>query len=305
MLSRLPSTELHLIPTEIPDILHHVFKYCESLELCKNICLVCSSWNQVAKHKNIWHFHCDQLWKGKLFIILMAINKRISSPYLAYKISYIDRKRNVISYDELTRIKWNFRLKYRSHHFGDKDITVCQFTKQHVLKLPPFGEFNWKFVKGRFTKWRGKSVYDNDSDDDINKTNFGWIEYMKKYEKEKNRNAKRNRLRKKFENFNRAKVANSLKDGIKQLRRKLSIKKNVVYDDVNNPKMNEEENTAEQQESYILDYREDDDFTIKAPNDDANEGRYIQCNQYPPLHVFRDKDWGFILENKWVIFTSY
>ena len=35
-----------------------------------------------------------------------------------------------------------------------------------------------------------------------------------------------------------------------------------------------------------------------------NYGRWVQVNSYPPLRVFRDDKWRFILENSWVTFTS-
>ena len=80
------------------------------------------------------------------------------------------------------------------------------------------------------------------------------------------------------------------------------MKKNEIeFDKVEDEKKDDENVKKEEDEED----ENENEFVIKAPNNDTNEGRYIQCNQYPPLHVFRDENWGFILENRWVIFTSY
>ena len=325
MLTRLPSSELKIEPTEIPDILLHIFTFCEPLQLCHTLSLVCSTWNNITKHKCLWHKHCTDLWKGKLYIINIAINKRISSPYNAYKISYIDRKRNVISFDELTRIKWNFTMKYRSNHFDENEVILSKFTKDYQLDLPRFGtEFRWKFVNGRFNRWKQYELYDDYCDkhsNDVKHTNYGWIQYIKTNKKQKKKKyiqSTKNKLKQKFIKFDKTKIKNSINSGMKQLRRKLTIKKKSDHNICNDDKKTEEYDKAcEEEEEEVEEKSEQDkgndnesgsdidDFECIAPNGDTNEGRFIQVNQYPPLFVFRDENWGFILENKWVIFTSY
>ena len=289
MLCRLPSTDLDLKALEIPDIVLHIFQYIEALQLCSRMSLVNSMWNTTAKKESVWHQHCQSLWTEKLYIVHIALNKRISSPRQAFKISYIDRNRNVISYDELTSIKWNFQTKYQSNYTRSNEIISCRFTKDFGLELPRFGgDFKWRFVKGRFSKWMNPEFYHQ-----VNKhaqhavnTNYGYTKTIKNIKSQSP--FKQNILKQKFNNFGQNKVANSIKSGIQHLKQKLN-KNNSSYP------INEEHKVEENE----------DDISIQAPNGELNEGRYIQVNHYPPLWVFRDTNWGFILENRWVIFTSY
>merc|ERR1719461_326457 len=150
-----PST-LNVCPMEIDSLLLSVLSYFDPLELSSSIALVSQAWNKlILNNRLIWMYHCDMLWKNKLFITSKAVEMRRTRPSDAFKISYQDRERNVINLQELTSIKWQFRFKNDVQSDDDK-MTVSFMSDGSIIhqNLPSYlgGEFGWKFVKETCTK---------------------------------------------------------------------------------------------------------------------------------------------------------
>lgn len=261
-------------PIETPDTLLCIFRYCEPLQLCHTIACVCRSWRQLAKHKSLWHHHCSSLWQGKLYILSQAINARVCSPLSAFKLSFIDQRRNVITFDELTSIAWKFKAKYRSSHIAPNESISCRFAKDRSLQVPPIGSFHWRLASD-MNHGRYRYSY---QDHLLRDTNPGWFGYRNCYKTKKG-----NRLKLKFQSLQKSKVTTSVRSGIQGLRRRWirsSKKKEGAKDESND---------------------ENKDVTAKAVR-----GRYIVVDQYPPLVVLRNEEhWGYTLENNWVVFTSW
>ena len=214
--------------------INSIFEFCHPLDLCSTICHVSKDWNLlIVNQKALWSQHCDTLWRGKSYILPQATDIQASDPMNAYKISCIDQKRNVITFDELTSIKWHFTFKGWDPRFitGNNDeetIIFGEFHKNGTLTHAPiqFGHrFRWKFIE-YFTK-------------------RSWLnEYLEMSDEE------------------------------------------------------EEEESTDKENVCEYGYLE--------KRIDGRQSRWIQVNNFPPLVVARNpENWGFILQNDHVTFTSY
>mmetsp|Transcript_9032 Transcript_9032/g.8124 ORF Transcript_9032/g.8124 Transcript_9032/m.8124 type:complete len:269 (+) Transcript_9032:1-807(+) len=259
--SNLPSTQMTLNPVEINDLLSYIFLNLTPLELSSTISLVSKAFNQVVfNNKMIWLYYCNLLWKGKFFIIPRAIELKVSKPCDAFKISWIDRERNVINLKELTAMKWRFRIK-KQYSFNlltsniddncgeDKDKMLAKFNTDGSLvhENVDFGgrQFKWKFVSEETTE----ENYDPFS-------------------------------------LKRSRGFSSLNVNEFDINSKNSTNSNVQ--------------TCYGYEHSVCNDDEDD-----ADNISLCKSRWIKVNEFPVLCAFRDENWGWILQNERVIFTSY
>ena len=256
------STKLHISPVQINDILIYIFLNLSPLELSSTISLVSSAWNKlVINNKLLWLFYCDVLWKGKFFIHAQAMKLKQSKPVEAFKMSWLDRQRNVIHFNELTSMKWQFRFKWNVNN-GDKDrhqnaqLMLAQFNIDGTLiheNVDFHREFRWRFIKGPDTQQSDTDTFDN------------------------------------FDNFDRFQLRRTSRfstlnefDILAKKSGNYDIQTNYGYDEY----------------SQFLNNTNQTLFQIC-------KSRWIKVNQFPPLCAFRDNNWGWILENEHVIFTSY
>eukprot|EP01084_Bolivina_argentea_P071496 129970_1 len=195
LLHKLPSVDNNLTPLEIDDILLHVFEFASPLELCSIISYISKHWrNLLVNHKNLWLRFCTTFWKGKFYIISKATEIENTDPLNAYKISYIDQERNVITFEELTCIKWHFRFKWDTNplHIAaainkEETVIVANFGKDGTLRHEPVrGQFNWSFVNesdksySKFFNYFGIAGTENKNKE--NETKYGYYgqkEYVK------------------------------------------------------------------------------------------------------------------------------
>eukprot|EP01084_Bolivina_argentea_P071495 129965_1 len=151
MSQHLPSTNLNISPIQIDDILFYIFRFTNPLELSSSISLVCPYWNKlVFNNKILWLYYCDLLWKGKFFITAKAMNIKQTAPIDAFKLSYLDRQRNVITINELTSIQWHFKPK-TNKSIDENNIIIAKFNTNHTLTHQNNNNSNqqyiWKFVQ--------------------------------------------------------------------------------------------------------------------------------------------------------------
>ena len=239
-LHRLPSTELDLHALEIDDVLYHLFQFISPLELCSTTTLICKYWRDLVKnYKSYWTNHCEAMWRGKFYILSEATKLLKTDPLNAYKISYIDRKRNVINYEELTSIQWHFRFKFASplhitnlleDENGNQRIIIADFQEDGTLIHEPIrGSFHWQFVKKRERKNDPFNFFLRDLDEDCHEAKAQNEEINFGYDEDK-----------------------EIKEGIK------------------------------------------------------GKSRWVQVNHFPAGVVSRNGgNWGWIIQNTYVIFTSY
>ena len=238
----LHSTSLNLTALEIEDILYHLFQFVSPIELYTKITLISKHWRHlIINYKSLWSFHCESLWKGKFYIPSIASKIFKTDPLKAYKISYMDRDRNVINHHELISIKWHFRFKWDTNPLhisavtededGNPRIMFADFHEDGTLVHEPIqGQYHWKFVQIKSERSNYNHIFDYlyiSNDAELNK-----------------------------------------------------IEKEPVC------------------------YGYDDQQKIKVGI--KGKSRWIQVNHFPPLVVSRNKaNWGWILQNDYVIFTSY
>jgi len=241
-----------LSPVEINDLLSYIFFHLTPLELSSTISLVSKAFNQIVfNNKMIWLYYCNLLWKGKFFIIPKAIELKVSKPCDAYKISWIDRERNVINFKELTQMKWRFRIKnqYRFNLLNsDNNDDTLSFAKFNV---------------------DGSLIHENL---DFGPRQFRW-RFVEEQENE--------------ENFDR-----------------FSLKRTSRFYSMNEFDINSKNSTNSNiQTCYGYDNEQQSDADNKYNK--LIKSRWIKINEFPVLCAFRDQNWGWILQNERVIFTSY
>ena len=129
MLSHSAPASIDLTPIQIEDLLLSILSYTNPFELSSSFSLVSQTWNKlIFNNKLIWLYHCDVLWKNKSFVAPKAVNLKRKCPSNAFKVSYIDRERNVINMDELTSIKWQFRFKNHLHNTAEMSVSFKTFS---------------------------------------------------------------------------------------------------------------------------------------------------------------------------------
>eukprot|EP01083_Nonionella_stella_P156750 507962_1 len=267
--SQLPSAKLDLSPVQIADILCYIFQFTNPLELSSSISLVSQYWNRlVFSNKLLWCYYCDLLWKGKFFITPKAIHIKHSKPLDAFKMSYIDRERNVITLKELTAIKWQFKLKQHPL-YENATVFFAQFnidgtlTHQNIHFMGR--QFKWKFVEqittnvfglqrsSRFNRLDDFDVKAKSATNSNTPTRYGYERYMKQR-------------------------SNTLDIG---------------------DHATEDGEREEGEVSRLSMYR-----TNKYEQKELTQSRWVRINNFPPLCAFRNRDWGWILQNEHIIFTS-
>eukprot|EP01084_Bolivina_argentea_P071175 129436_1 len=194
------SINLDIAPIEIPDILHYIFQFSQPLDLLLNVSCVSQFWCELVKSsKSLWLYNCDALWKGKFFINPNAQNIKVSKPVDAFQMSWIDRKRNVITFKELTELKWQLRLKFASSFTKkENEMILCSFLPDHTLiHEPRMGNFRWRFVEEkqntsglqRSSRFFGSflSEFDVNAKNSANneeEINYGWDHWCARNKKE-------------------------------------------------------------------------------------------------------------------------
>ena len=240
-LQKLPSTNLNLTALEIEDILYLLFQFLSPIELYTKITLISKHWRHlIINNKSLWSFHCESLWKGKFYILPIASKISKADPLNAYRISYMDRERNVINYQELISIKWHFKFKWNANPLhiaalikdedGNPRIVFAHFHEDGTLLHEPIqGQFHWKFVE------------------EPERSNHDHV-------------------------FEHLRISND--DQLSKI----------------------------EKEPICYGYDDEQEIMIGI----KGKSRWIQVNHFPPLLVSRDKaNWGWILQNDYVIFTSY
>mmetsp|Transcript_56497 Transcript_56497/g.89985 ORF Transcript_56497/g.89985 Transcript_56497/m.89985 type:complete len:249 (-) Transcript_56497:10-756(-) len=192
-------------PLDIEDILYYLFHFCHPMHLLSKMTRVCKHWNaSIVNYKYLWTLHCNTVWTGKLYILPKAAELHKTSPLDAYKISCIDKHRNVITLHELVSIKWQFRFKWDMnplHAFssdsdtatGETPLVFSNFREDGSLIHEPYqGHFHWTFVKKPIASAADfaslNALFGDDHDTwntteeegggELDETHYGWNGYV-------------------------------------------------------------------------------------------------------------------------------
>lgn len=144
----MPATHSKPTALGITDIALSVFSFASPFELYATLTLVSRRWKKlIDKHKAIHAEHLEALWRNKRFVHSAAAQLARTDPRTAFKISVIDRARNLIRIDELVGLEWNIEWRVDAFSNESADRVTCRFHRDgKVTQKAAGGLFTWKFV---------------------------------------------------------------------------------------------------------------------------------------------------------------
>lgn len=100
----------------------HILRFLATPSSLSRVALVSRSWNKAANDSALWTEMTRQLWDGKVYIPDKFREMLNDDPKGAYRDSWKDSKRDVITAEELCSFEWQWRFKEAAgEHFTEED----------------------------------------------------------------------------------------------------------------------------------------------------------------------------------------